>query len=174
MKRLFILPFLLLLLLIVPIAAAQVTVERDLPEKIYAGEDFTVTLTLKVGENKPNGVIVVEKVPEGFTYVSSDPEGVFMENTNELKWVFYGDDVKDRTITYTLKAPSELKTVTFYGEVKTILGTEEIKGNNKASVVSKPSPTPTPAAGKMEKGPGFELSLVIISILLILALKRRR
>ena len=166
-KKLVLLPIVLLLL--IPIASAQVTVERDLPDQVSCNEKFNVVLSIKIGENKPNGVIIVEHIPEGFSYVSSDPEGVFMEETKELKWVFYGAEVEDRTITYTLKAPSETKTATFDGEVKTILGTEKIQGDAKVEIAAKATLTPTPT----KKAPGFELGIAIGALLLILVLKRK-
>ena len=92
-----------------PHAAAQVTATRTLPGCYATGQTITVALDLEVDEaNTPNGVIVTEYVPDGWTLSLATPDyATFDPNTGQLKWLFYGGQVSDTAmdITYDVNAP---------------------------------------------------------------------
>jgi hypothetical protein len=133
-----------LVFLIAPQVSAQVSVERVLPDKCEFGDNVQVTLIMSVGENVPSGAIIVEELCENLTYVSSEPEGVFRENTRELEWLFYGKDVTAREITYVV-VPENGGEFRFSGVVKTARGmmltTKGITGDNVLTVYVKHLPT---------------------------------
>ena len=155
--------------LIVGNAHAQTVVERDLPKTVEPNEEFKILLKLRFGQEKPNGVIIVEKVPEGFRYNSSTPKGIFLESFGELRWAFYGDEVFNRTIEYSLIAPNKTQKVTFEGIVKTVHGTDLIKGDSELLVKIKEA-TATPS--KVEKSPEFNVFLFILAVILTLLIKK--
>ena len=74
---------------------AQVTVVRELPENVSWGEELIVTLKMEVGKERPTGIIVVERIPQGINPVSAFPKANFDISTRELKWSFLGNDVKN-------------------------------------------------------------------------------
>lgn len=166
MKKLLI--FLLMALMVaVSTASAQVTVNRDLPDSATVGEEITVTLSIKIGSDKPAGAIIEENIPDGFAYVSSSSEATKSGNT--LKWAFYGSNLKDMEVKYTLKAEKAGK-AEFEGTVTTLLGVEKIGGDNTTEVIAKAEATKT---SPQEKGtPGFEVAFAVIAILGALAARR--
>jgi len=105
---------LLLSLLNSNVFAQTVTGTRSLPATYIPGSTIDVTITIDVDEaNVPNGVIVKEYIPDGWEIISatSAPDNCTPGDVNkpcvgEIKWLFYGNDVKDRSITYTLSVPA--------------------------------------------------------------------
>lgn len=86
---------------------AQVAGVRHLPQSCEGGESVVVGLDLQVGESVPNGVIVVETLPEGWTFQSAVPaQSSYNESTRELRWVFWGGAVNSEAmdIEYTVTA----------------------------------------------------------------------
>jgi hypothetical protein len=87
-------------------AAAQVTGQRTLPTSCQPGVGLDVTLDLDVEESqKPNGVIVVETLPVGWSLLAATPaQASFNPATGEARWVFFGAGVSDTglDISYTV------------------------------------------------------------------------
>ncbi len=86
--------------------AQQVTGERELPDFYTPGSTLDVILNIDVQEgNEPNGLIINETPPSGWSIINSAPP---FEGTAEgtYKWVFYGGNVQDIIITYTVSVPS--------------------------------------------------------------------
>jgi hypothetical protein len=111
---------LLLSLLNSSVFAQTVTGTRSLPATYTPGGTIEVTITIDVDEaNVPNGVIVKEYIPDGWTPESATPNySSFDSSTGEIKWLLYGSDVKDRSITYTLSVPAgDCGVKTFDGEL---------------------------------------------------------
>ncbi|MGB2728479.1 MAG: invasin domain 3-containing protein [Halobacteriota archaeon] len=158
----------MLVLLVMPATAAEVSVIRDLPDAVSQGEGFYVTLnqsnfTLNLGA-------VTEKLPEGFEYVegsAKDDKGeqviLNYSTTNELTIEFAGEA---NTITYLVDAGTaeQIETAEFYGTWTTLrsLGsvdilTGEVKGDKNltlAEVTPTPTPTATPGDGNGGGGGG--------------------
>ncbi|MCM8769662.1 MAG: hypothetical protein NC911_08370 [Candidatus Omnitrophica bacterium] len=83
----------------------QVTGNRDLPAFYSPGSTANVTLNVNVDEsNTPSGLVVAETPPSGWAITSSNPPYQTAVG-GSYKWVFYGDQVIDRNITYTVSIP---------------------------------------------------------------------
>jgi len=96
--------------LVVAPALAQVDGVRSLPPGCRVGGQVVVGLDLQVGAEAPNGVIVVERLPAGWTLSSATPPpNSYNTATRELRWVFYGGAVNDQAldIQYTVVAGAE-------------------------------------------------------------------
>jgi len=98
----------------------QVVGLRDLPLTYLANSTISVSLDVDVDKsNKPNGLIVKEYVPLGWTVISSVPDSnSFNSLTGEIKWVFINPDVADVVITYQVRIPEgESEAKTFNGQL---------------------------------------------------------
>ena len=86
--------------------AQQVTGTRQLPENYTPDAELNAVVSIDVNETAvPNGLIVRETPPSGWEITQSDPGyNVCVEGT--YKWIFYGGEVQDRNITYTVSVPS--------------------------------------------------------------------
>ena len=97
----------------------QVGVTRDLPDFYTPGATVTVTLTVNVDEaNQPAGFILSETLPDNWTISSSTPTYKKTETAGSrttYKWLFYGSDVRDRTVTYTASVPSTAAGLLLFG-----------------------------------------------------------
>jgi len=69
------------------------------------GQKFNVTVTLDIVNetSPPPNVRLWEIMPEHFTFISGTPAPTYY-NTTFAEWMFYGGDVRDRNITYTVTA----------------------------------------------------------------------
>lgn len=105
--------------IMVQIEKDAVTAKRTLPEKANAGSRVNVSIALDVNEsNKPNSVIIKDYFPTGWNISSSEPSAnSFNSTTGEIKWIFFGESVSDRIISYVLEIPpGVLGNNTFSGE----------------------------------------------------------
>jgi len=144
-----------------PVTAAEISVTRDLPdEPVYPEDEISVTLT-QSGFFMAVGT-VTETLPEGFTYgglVSGGNLREYDEATNNLKIDFKGDT----SITYRVKAGTaeQIEAAVFSGtwitfdvtQGKSISG--DIEGGDDTltlGVGPKPTPTPTPESGNGGNG----------------------
>ena len=83
----------------------QVAADRYLPFCASAGTNFDVTIDINVDEaNAPSGLIVNENLPSAWILNSASP--IYdTYNLGEIRWVFYGNNVMDRTISYNVSVP---------------------------------------------------------------------
>ena len=111
--------FALLLALILCAAPASAgSAERILPSSINANEVFQVTVN--VADYGAAGQ-VLEKLPEGFTYISSTlPERAVTVNGSKVSFLL----MTEKSFSYTLKAPSSAGTYQFAGIFRDINKTE--------------------------------------------------
>lgn len=100
--------------------AQQVIGTRDLPDYYTPGAELSdLILNVDVEEgNEPDGLIINETPPSGWAITESTPpyESVI---GGTYKWVFYGGEIVDRNITYTVSVPpTSSGPQTFAGKVK--------------------------------------------------------
>jgi len=128
------------------VAAADVSVTRDLPDAVYQGEEFNVSLTQSgflLGAGK-----VTETLPEGFEYVwGSLPSDKcdYNEATNNLTIDFEGET----TITYVAKAGTaeQIGNAVFSGTWRTVDSqlnkiNGDVTGDTTLTLGTEPTPTP--------------------------------
>ena len=101
-----------------PLAAADVSVTRDLPDAVSPGQEFSVSLTQS--DFLLNTGIVTETLPEGFRYVVGSlrsDTAEYDEATNNLTLDFEGET----TITYLVRAgaAAQIENAAFSGIWKT-------------------------------------------------------
>lgn len=113
-RRIFIV--LALLLFAGTVIATPVTITRTLPSTVYKGLTLDVSLSVVLGADAPNGVIIKEYAPAGWTIKSTNPTATVNSSIGEIKWVLFGGDLRDRTLTYTLQVPNETGIAEFHGE----------------------------------------------------------
>ncbi len=106
---------------------------RNLPVNYSPGSSLNVTLTVDES-NGPNGFIIKDYIPSGWTVTSSTPAfSNFDSNTGEVKWVFFGSDIVDMEITYEVTIPpSASGSKTFSGEVLY----NDLQGNHTTKTTS--------------------------------------
>jgi len=97
------LQLLLLLIFLSQNAFGSLSIVRELPAQVRAGENLTVIL--KVSGRAEGGVVVREALPSGWEVVNASPSGYFSPNQSILKWVF--PRVIPEEISYTLRVPAQ-------------------------------------------------------------------
>jgi len=121
-----------------------VTVTRELPETVKAGQVIDVGLNVDVDESqaKPAGVIIAEEYDPQLKLISASASS---KGASTVKWVLINlpnfPAVEDQTITYQLRAPSQPGSYHVDGEVKVVDSQEEtatnvaaVAGNSKITV----------------------------------------
>jgi hypothetical protein len=139
--------------LIMPLAAADVSVTRDLPdEPVYPGTQITVTLN-QTGFFLTG--MAIEILPDGFTFRGLAPGsgGVHMDYdrmTNNLTLGF-GDET---TIQYLVETGTadQIEDAVFSGTWSTVKQnldkiSGEVVGDTTLTLATEPMPTPTPSNG---------------------------
>lgn len=115
---------------------------RSMSSTVKTGGSLTVTLNLAIdeSENLPS-VGVSEVIPAGWTFVSASANGTYFESNHKIEWLFWsgGLPVQDRTLTYTITAPSSTGTYTFSGIVDYGGSTNPAIGGRNQVTVSKKS-----------------------------------
>lgn len=98
-------------------AAGPVKATRSAPDVFHAGGVIEITLSIEVDEAAaPNGTVIVEKLPPGWTLEEATPPQSNANSANgELRWLLFGDQVADMTITYRARAPLALAAAQFCG-----------------------------------------------------------
>lgn len=98
-------------------ATGAVKVTRSAPTVFQAGGVIEVTLTVDVNEaSVPNGAVIVENLPPGWTLESATPpQSSANSASGELRWLFFGAELVDMTITYQARAPLALTPAQFCG-----------------------------------------------------------
>ncbi|WP_440947859.1 PGF-pre-PGF domain-containing protein [Methanosarcina sp. T3] len=109
---------LLMTLVLCAVPASAGSAERTLPSSVSTSEVFEVTIN--VADYGAAGQ-VLEKIPAGFTYVSSTlPEEAVTVNGNKISFLL----INDKSFSYTLKAPESTGTYQFVGLLRDIDKTE--------------------------------------------------
>jgi hypothetical protein len=85
----------------------KVVVTRSLPSTVRGGENFTVYLTMSV-DGKFNAVGLEEDYPPGWIVSNIPLKGVLKKGPDRVEWLFWpmGEPIMNRTMNYTLTAPS--------------------------------------------------------------------
>jgi hypothetical protein len=101
---------------------SAISAQRSLPKTYVPGEPVKVILDLDVLPDKaPNGVIVRDVVPPGWTVKSAVPKyNNWDPGTGQVSWVFKSGQVSDTgmDITYTVSVPpGESDAKIFSGEI---------------------------------------------------------
>ena len=133
-------------IVVMPVSAAAVSVTRDLPDAVYQGEKFNVSLT-QSGFLLGAGT-VTETLPEGFEYVWGSLRSDkcdYDEATNNLTIDFEGET----TMTYVVKAGTaeQIENAVFSGTWRTVDSQlNKINGSVGGDTTLGEKPTPTPTA----------------------------
>ncbi len=111
------------------------TGKRFLPESCKAGETITVKIEV-IPANQVSGVIVAEKIPEGWKITNSNPQVSRIEQGSVYKWLEWASQVSLFTINYQVKVPDTAKGEYFFeGSVMTYReGEIEIIGDRRIIV----------------------------------------
>jgi hypothetical protein len=103
-------------------AQAQVFGVRSFEGVCAVDQPVDVHIDLEVGDVVPNGVIIVEKLPVGWTLDSSTPPPSNLNTLNgEVRWMFFGAGVNDNL---------EIRYTTSGGNPATAEITGEVRFNN--------------------------------------------
>jgi len=100
-------------------ATAQVFGVRTFSGECAVDQAVDVHLDLEVGDQVPNGVIIVEKLPTGWTLDAATPPPSNLNTfSGEVRWMFFGASVSDNLeIRYTTSGGNPA-TATITGEVR--------------------------------------------------------
>jgi PGF-pre-PGF domain-containing protein len=105
---------LLLALTLCAIPASAGSAERTLPSSVNTDSEFQVKINVA---NYGEAGQVIEKLPEGFTFVSSTlPEGAVSVNGNKVSFLL----INEKSFSYALKAPASAGTYKFEGILRDI------------------------------------------------------
>jgi len=121
------------------------TVERHLPETTTPGSEFAANLSIVLGDSPPTGVVIREYIPTatGWELVNSSPAyDIFDPITGGIKWMVYGGELRNRTISYTLQSPEEFDGIaTFSGQFLYNINethiTENISGDDSINITEE-------------------------------------
>ena len=146
---------------------ADMTVTRDLPETATLGSEITVNLKLDIVGGETPGIIITEKVPEGWSVSSVSNEGSFDREKKEIRWLLYGENVESQTLSYVCAAPSKADNYTFSGTYTTLEeGVGGITGDEKISI----NVEETAGTGEDVKGYDMRLILGIIAAIVVIVI----
>jgi len=120
----------------------QVTVVRDMPSTVIPEQTFNISLIVEVNEsNKPNGIIMEEYVPAGWSFVSCSSNWFrnYNAETGRIRFLGYGrragiELIRDQTITYLVTASNVTGNVTISGTVEIRNKTANISGDTTVLV----------------------------------------
>lgn len=86
-----------------------------------------VRLDVKVTDNRVNGIIVSENIPDGYQLMNSSP-AISKRVGNTVKWLFYGTSLTDQLITYEIKGTGK---ATISGSFSSSTGSGTITGDSQ-------------------------------------------
>jgi len=86
-----------------------------------------VRLNVIVSDNRVNGIIVTENIPESYTVANSTPS-ISKRTGNSIKWLFYGTSLTNQTITYELRGSGK---ATISGAFSSSLGSGSTTGDSQ-------------------------------------------
>lgn len=112
------------MLIIATPAGAQVFGVRTFSGECAVDQPVDVLLDLEVGDQVPNGVIIVEKLPTGWTLDAATPPPSNLNTiSGEVRWMFFGASVNDNL---------EIRYTTSGGNPATATITGDVRFNNPA------------------------------------------
>ena len=138
-----------------PVDATQHSASRSFSAMSVApGAEVVVTIT---AADFGVGGRIVETLPVGWDFVSSDPAGdTFDADARTVSYTLLGDET---TFKYTVTASSEVGDHTFSGALVDFeLDSVTIGGSSTVAVTQTPTPDPTPDQGDTNGGPGAAAS----------------
>ena len=92
--------------IITPSLAEDLTCTRSLPERYFSPGTITVTLSLSLPEERPNGLIIKELLPWGWVIDHSAPLfDRFDPAAGEVKWLVMGSLPPEMVLTYEVIVP---------------------------------------------------------------------
>ena len=128
-----------------PVDATNHSASRQFSQPwVPPGGELTVTITASgygaLGQ-------IVETLPPGFSYVSSGPQVVGVVEGQIVTFTLLGD----KSVTYTVTAPTEEGVYAFAGVLKDSEKVErQVGGISQVTVSATPPPTPTPTPAPTE------------------------
>jgi len=117
---------------------APISVEREMASEILPGQTMQVKLHVAFIGEKPSGIIITENIPQGWEIKSSIPAATNFEGYSS--WLIYGDNVKDSTIVYELKAPADFNDFAVLdGFWETLASSDKIQGTGIINLKKDPA-----------------------------------
>lgn len=160
----------LVLLALFPLAGASLTVERTIEGAVESDGTVDVLLKLKLRDANVDSVIITEQLPEGWELVEASPTASDFGN-GKFKWLLYDSPMRDRTFSYTLKAPPDFsQPVLVSGDWRVLEEIGLIEGD--AVLQPKPiEPEQPPVQPPVSPQPPADYTLIIIAgfVLIVLA-----
>jgi len=150
----------------------SVSTTRSVNESVEVGKEITIAINLDLEGEDPSSVIVLEKIPENWELVNSNPGATMFEG--EMKWLLFGSSLKNQTIEYTLKAPANFDYVSLNGGWKTLVDTGSTTGDE---MILKFVPQPeTPVGEPMDYTILIigAIVLVVIVVIAVVVMKKKK
>ena len=125
---------------------------------------FTVTIT---GADYGDSGLVTETLPNGFSYVSSSPDGIAEVNEVNGQVVTFVLLGPDESFTYTVDAPDMVGTYSFDGELVDFEKDSYPVGGSSEIMVAVPPPTPPTAfrsISETEVVEGDSINVTVIAL----------
>jgi len=101
----------LIVLFLLGICFAEITIVRDVQNQYVAqGGEVEIIINLSLGGEDPSSIIVIEEIPQGWEFVSSQPTA--KKFGDQLKWLLFGSNLtQNKNLKYTLKAPQSFEEI---------------------------------------------------------------
>ncbi len=108
---------------------------RVIPGSCKAGDTVIIKINVSPA-NQISGVIVTEKIPDGWELIKSDPQFSRVESGNVYKWLQWAQQVAPFVIVYQVRIPETAKgKFTFEGKLTTFReGDISITGDSEITV----------------------------------------
>ncbi len=165
--------FAMVLLSFFPLAGASLTVERTIDRAVESDGTVEVLLKLKLWDANVDSVIITEQLPAGWELVEASPTASDFGN-GKFKWLVYDSPMRDKTLSYTLKAPLDFsEPAIVLGEWRTLEEMGLVEGD--ALLQPKPVEPEQPPAQPQQPvlpQPSADYSLIIMAgvVLIVLAI----
>ncbi len=145
-----------------------INIKREIAETVKPGETIQLKINLKFIGEKPSGIIITEYLPQGWEITSALPKETKFKD--KVSWLLYGEEVKDSTIVYELKAPSNLiEPVSLRGEWETLTEKGLIEGDMVVNITQESAPgPPAPSIPPQQDNTMLYVGVAIIVVLLVI------
>jgi len=138
-----------------------VSTVRSASESVEVGKEIIIEISLNLEGENPSSVIILEKIPQGWELVNSSPKATIFED--EMKWLLFGSSLKNQTIEYTLKAPSEFDYAKLNGGWKTLSLTGTTIGREMVFKI-------VPDAPQSDPQEPMDYTLVLVGVIIVLVI----